>query len=82
MYISPTHIYRLFYTGEGTTLSFQVFDGDPGPRYWDNYPGSLEVKIIPEPSFLLLLGTGTFSLLAYIWQRRRHSHIPARQRLL
>ena len=46
---SLSHTYRLCFTGEGTPLSLQVYDGDgPGPRYSDN-DGILEVKIIYEP---------------------------------
>jgi hypothetical protein len=30
-------------------------------------------QAVPEPSTLVLLGTSTLSLLAYVWRRRRHT---------
>jgi formylglycine-generating enzyme required for sulfatase activity len=45
---SPSHIYRLCFTGEGAPVSLQVYDGDPGPRYSDNN-GILDVRIIQGP---------------------------------
>jgi hypothetical protein len=54
---SPTHVYRLHWLGAGEAVTFRIEDGPS----LDN-DGFLEVKIVPEPATLLLLGLGGLAL--------------------